>query len=51
MEEEKLLFKDIPCGLFRWHEQVYTKISDTQAAMITSGKIKDFDPEEEVQNW
>lgn len=36
-------------GLFKWHGVVYTKFSDTQAVMITSGKIVDFKPDEEVE--
>lgn len=38
-------FKDIKLGLFRYQGIVYTKISDTQAVMIVSGQIIDFDAE------
>ena len=46
-----MLFKDVPYGLFRFRGLVYTKISDTQAVIITSGRIVDFEPLEEVQPW
>lgn len=44
-------FKDIPLGLFRFRGIVYTKISDTQAVLITSGKIIDFSPEDAVEKF
>jgi hypothetical protein len=44
-------FKDVPNGLFRWKSIVYSKISDTQAVLITSGKTVDFSPDEEVEEF
>jgi hypothetical protein len=44
-------FKDVPNGLFRWKGIVYSKISDTQAVLITSGKTVDFSPDEEVEEF
>jgi hypothetical protein len=44
-------FSKIKNGLFRWKGLVYSKISDTQAVAITSGKIIDFSPDEEVEEW
>ena len=42
-------FSEIPNGLFRFNGLVYTRISESQAVLITSGKIVDFQPEEEVE--
>jgi hypothetical protein len=36
-------------GLFKWHELVYSKFNDTQAVLITSGRVVDFSPDEEVE--
>ena len=47
----QIYFKDIPRGLFRYKNMVYTKISDTQAVIITSGKIVDFTGEEIVLKY
>jgi ribosomal protein L14E/L6E/L27E len=47
----KLPFKDIKKGLFREKGIVYCKFSDTQAVLITSGKIVDFIPEQEVEEY
>lgn len=44
-------FKDIPNGLFWYRNMVYTKISDTQAVIITTGKIVDFTGEEIVLKY
>lgn len=44
-----MLFKDIQLGLFRFRWIVYTKINETQAVLVTSGKIVDFSPEDEVE--
>ena len=44
-------FKDVQLGLFRFHGIVYTKINESQAVLITSGKIVDFNPEEEVESY
>jgi len=44
-------FSEIPNGLFRFHGLVYTKINESQAVLITSGKIVDFNPEEEVESY
>ena len=44
-------FKDVLPGLFRYNGIVYTKISDTQAVLITSGKIVNFDPSDIVESY
>lgn len=44
-------FKDVSLGLFRYKGIVYTKINDTQAVLITSGKMIDFLPEEVVETY
>lgn len=42
-------FKDAPLGMFRGRSGlVYTKINQTQAVIITSGKIIEYDLEETV---
>ena len=46
-----MYFKDVPYGLFRYRGIVYTKFNDTQAVMITSGKVVDFNPEEIVEHY
>lgn len=42
-------FSEVPNGLFRFNGLVYTKISESQAVLITSGKIVDFAPDDEVE--
>jgi len=42
-------FSETPFGLFRYRGIVYSKISDTQAVLITMGKIVDFNPDDEVE--
>lgn len=42
-------FSETPLGLFRYRGIVYSKISDTQAVLITMGKIVDFNPDDEVE--
>ena len=44
-------FKDVALGLFRFHGIVYSKINETQAVLITMGKIVDFSPEDEVEEY
>jgi hypothetical protein len=44
-------FKDIKNGLFRYKGVVYSKTSETKAVLIVTGEIKDFKPEDEVQEW
>jgi len=46
-----MLFKDIPLGLFRYKGIVYTKISDTQAVLITNGKMVNFNAEDIVEQY
>ena len=46
-----MLFKNVKPGLFRYLGIVYSKISDTQAVLITTGKIVDFSPDEEVEEY
>jgi hypothetical protein len=45
------LFRDAPLGMFWYNGIVFTKINDNQAVMITSGKLKDFSPEETIYKW
>ena len=44
-------FKDVKMGLFRYHDIVYSKFSETQAVLSTMGKIVDFAPDEEVEEY
>lgn len=44
-------FKDVSLGLFRYNDIVYTKINDTQAVLITSGKIVNFNPTDIVEPY
>lgn len=42
-------FSEVPNGLFRFNGLVYTKISESQAVLITSGKVVDFALDDEVE--
>lgn len=44
-------FSEVKLGLFRYRGIVYTKISDTQAVLITSGKIVEFAPDTQVESY
>lgn len=46
-----MLFKDVSLGLFRYNGIVYTKINDTQAVLITNGKIVTFNSEDIVEPY
>lgn len=47
----KMKFSEMKLGLFRYRGLVYSKISDTQAVLITMGKIVEFAPDDEVENY
>lgn len=48
----KYKFKDAPMGYFlRRDGLAYVKFSDTQACVITSGKVVELDPEEEIYTF
>lgn len=44
-------FKDIQLGLFRCNGIVYSKINDKQAVLITNGRMVDFEPNQEVEEF
>lgn len=44
-------FADAPYGMFWYRGIVYSKFSDTQAVLITNGKVVDFSEDEIILKY